>query len=114
MTKRGSGVVESEVRRCAWCARRLPAPAATGRPRTYCRRSCRQRAFEARQRTEEITWGDDRLKDAVARMDDLHVALTSIGDVVDEMTRDVEDGRSWTDDVRDEHVRRLSALLAVR
>lgn len=47
-------------------------------------------------------------------MDDLHVALTSIGDVVDEMTRDVEDGRSWTDDVRDEHVRRLSALLAVR
>ncbi len=53
----GPGVGE---RRCRWCARRLPEPASTGRPRLYCRRSCRQRAFEARRphevaaNTEEV------------------------------------------------------------
>jgi hypothetical protein len=45
-------------------------------------------------------------------MDDLHVTLAGIGDLVDEMLRDVEDGRTWDDDMRDEQVRRLAALLA--
>lgn len=112
VTKLRSGVEVPVVRRCAWCARRLPAPARTGRPRAYCRRSCRQRAFEARQRNDDLAWGDDRLKDATARMDDLHVTLAGIGDLVDEMLRDVEDGRTWDDDMRDEQVRRLAALLA--
>ncbi|HSL59868.1 MAG TPA: hypothetical protein VK866_18610 [Acidimicrobiales bacterium] len=35
--------------RCRWCSRPLPTPAATGRPRRYCRASCRQQAFLARK-----------------------------------------------------------------
>jgi hypothetical protein len=36
--------------RCAWCGRAVPAiePPGPGRPRKFCRRSCRQRNFEAR------------------------------------------------------------------
>ena len=44
-------------------------------------------------------------------MDDQHVVLASVRDVVDEMMRDVDDGAQWDSDVRDEHVRRLAALL---
>ena len=46
------------------------------------------------------------------RLDDQHVLLASIWDVVDEMRRDVDDGRDWDTDARDEHVMRLAALLA--
>lgn len=114
VTKSGSGVAAAAAepaRRCAWCARRLPEPSRTGRPRIYCRRSCRQRGFEARRRTEELTWGDDRIHEALARIDDLHVTLAGIGDLVDEMVRDIDEGVAWTDDVRGEHVRRLAALV---
>ncbi len=44
-------------------------------------------------------------------MDDQYVVLATLRDAVDEMLRDVEDGRTWDTDTRDEHVRRLSALL---
>ncbi|UDY36363.1 hypothetical protein [Dermatobacter hominis] len=47
----------------------------------------------------------------MSRMDDQYVVLATLRDAVDEMLRDVEDGRPWDDDTRDEHVRRLSALL---
>jgi hypothetical protein len=42
-------------RQCAWCGRPMPAraPSRAGRPPLYCRRSCRQRAYEARNRTGE-------------------------------------------------------------
>lgn len=33
---------------CAWCGAELPSPASVGRPREYCSRSCRQRAYEHR------------------------------------------------------------------
>jgi hypothetical protein len=38
-----------EPRRCPWCAELLPASAGPGRPRRYCRRSHRQRHYEARR-----------------------------------------------------------------
>jgi hypothetical protein len=37
---------------CGWCRGPLPESAATGRPRRYCKRSCRQRDFEARERSK--------------------------------------------------------------
>lgn len=108
---RGGGPGAGDDGRCSWCGRRLPDPAGTGRPRRYCRRSCRQRAFEARRRLDEMSWGEDRLRDLLGRLDDQYVVLASVRDVVDEMERDVEDGRDWDTDTRDELVRRLRALL---
>ncbi|NNC91601.1 MAG: hypothetical protein HKN80_03820, partial [Acidimicrobiia bacterium] len=35
--------------RCPWCAELLPATTGPGRPRRYCRRSHRQRHYEARR-----------------------------------------------------------------
>ena len=61
---------DAEARRCAWCARRIASrPKGPGRPRTYCRRSCRQRAYEARQRVDELGLGESELVMARAQLD---------------------------------------------
>jgi len=36
-------------RSCAWCTTEFPAEFRPGRPRIYCRTSCRQRAYERRR-----------------------------------------------------------------
>jgi hypothetical protein len=73
------------VRRCAWCRRPLPASSGPGRPRRYCRQSCRQRDYEARARARELRIGDHELvvaRDALnALRDDLYVLACAIDDV---------------------------------
>lgn len=61
---------------CAWCGEVISNGGAPGRPRRYCRRSHRQRAYEARRLAERrqihpdevlvlrSTW--DRLKEALS------------------------------------------------
>lgn len=39
----------TEFRRCAWCAQIVPATGGPGRPRRFCKRSHRQRHYEARR-----------------------------------------------------------------
>ena len=90
----------------------MPPAAATGRPRRYCRRSCRQRAFEGRRRLDELSWGEDRLHDLLRRQDDVSVAAQALADVVGEMRADVDDGRDWDAHTRQEHVERLEAVDA--
>lgn len=41
--------VTKEIRRCLWCAASIPEPSGPGRPRVFCRRSHRQRHYEARR-----------------------------------------------------------------
>jgi hypothetical protein len=78
----------------------------------YCRRSCRQRAFEARRRLGELAWGEQRLIELRERQDDLQVAVAGLVDLVGELRADVEDERPWTDDERKDVVDRLGALVA--
>ncbi len=37
---------------CGWCGSAIEATGRRGRPSRYCRRSCRQRAYEARKQAE--------------------------------------------------------------
>ena len=41
--------VTKQVRRCPWCAAQLPESSGPGRPRLFCKRSHRQRHYEARR-----------------------------------------------------------------
>jgi len=84
-----SGAVRAE--RCAFCRRPLPASAGVGRPRTYCRRSCRQRAFEQRRRSTELSWGDDRLAELIRQLEARGDRLAHVADVLDEVRRDLDD-----------------------
>jgi hypothetical protein len=47
--------------RCAWCGTQFKGSEGTGRPRLYCRRSCRQRDYESRRRTTELGVGEQEL-----------------------------------------------------
>jgi hypothetical protein len=46
---------------CRWCGRRFAPTRGAGRPRIYCKRSCRQRDYEARQRALELGLGEHEL-----------------------------------------------------
>ncbi len=68
--------------RCAWCRRELARAAAVGRPRAYCRRSCRQRAFEARRAAEELDWSANRVREAHRVIDDVAMIAAALSDAV--------------------------------
>jgi hypothetical protein len=53
--------------RCEWCGRRFSASGGAGRPRLFCKRSCRQRSYEARLRAAEVGLGEHEL--VVARQE---------------------------------------------
>ena len=98
---------------CAWCRRPFvdAGDATVGRPRIYCRRSCRQRAYEARRRASELSWGDDEIGRLRRRLDELYVATASLTDIVDELVDE-----SLDDTVRrrlEEAVGAVGALVGV-
>lgn len=105
-------MTERAPARCVWCRRRLPESAPIGRPRLYCRRSCRQRAFESRRRLDELSWGEDRLQEVLERQDAVHAVVDGLGDLVGELRADVDDERAWSDGDRVELVARLEAMTA--
>lgn len=78
--------------RCAFCRRAMPETSNVGRPRIYCRRSCRQRAFEQRRRTMELSWGDDRTAQMIDRLEQQSDHLANVSDVVSELRVDLADG----------------------
>jgi hypothetical protein len=101
----GSGA-RSGPRRCAWCRRPLPPADGPGRPRRFCKQSCRQRDFEARRRARELDLGDHELivarADLDALRDDLYVLACAVEDVERDLTgageptnQDLLDAVAW-------------------
>jgi hypothetical protein len=76
---------ERGTAKCAWCGRSFTAAAGPGRPRRFCKRSCRQRDFEARQRVRSEGLADDELvvtRRALSTLDDLvYVLACAVEDV---------------------------------
>ncbi|MHB8505911.1 MAG: hypothetical protein ACYDEN_09365, partial [Acidimicrobiales bacterium] len=81
--------------RCAWCGRPFRASDGPGRPRRYCRRSCRQRDFEARRRAAEHGLADHELivtREVLSRLDDLvYVLACAVDDVQRDLAGDHDD-----------------------
>lgn len=104
----GSGTAgeQGAAVRCAWCGRRFVPSAGPGRPRRYCKRSCRQRDFEARQRISADGLAEGELvvtRQALSQIDDLvYVLACAVEDVERDLSADHDD-----EDVR----RSLSWLL---
>jgi hypothetical protein len=77
---------------CAWCARPIEKSAGPGRPRQYCRQSCRQRDFEARKRARELGLAESDIivaRQAVEGLDDLLFVLgCAIADVEGDLALD--------------------------
>lgn len=67
------------------------APNGVGRPKLYCRRSCRQRAYESRRRSAEVGLGDDELVVTRNELDDVRDRLYLIGTALDDARSGIED-----------------------
>jgi hypothetical protein len=100
VSERGPGPRPS-VRRCRWCARPFTVAAGPGRPRLYCRRSCRQRDYEARRQAEDLGLGDARLVVARAELDALHDRLYELEAAIEDVDRDLAATTPGEDDYRE-------------
>lgn len=78
---------------CEHCGRPVDSGTSVGRPRKYCRRSCRQRAFEARRYLEDVSWGDAQLVRLARELAELEDRLDALGASLGELRADVEDQR---------------------
>jgi hypothetical protein len=85
----GAGDRGPELRRCRWCGRRFEVTGGRGRPREFCRRSCRQRDYEARRRAEDLGIGDAQLVVARAELDDLYDRLYVLEAAIEDVERDL-------------------------
>lgn len=91
--------------RCGWCGRGFEPSSGPGRPRRFCKRSCRQREYEARRRASERGLDEDELIITRAELNELRDRLF----VLSETVRDVE--ADLTDDPADDERRLLNVLL---
>jgi hypothetical protein len=83
-------VDSGEVEKCLWCRFPVVQKDGPGRPRRYCKRSCRQRDFEARQRAAAhgVDEGDILLaRSEVNRLrDEIFVLQCAVEDADRDMT----------------------------
>jgi hypothetical protein len=80
-----------ETRACRWCGRPFPVVSGSGRPREFCRRSCRQRHYESRQRAAELGLGEHELVVTRSELESLRDRLYVLACAVDDVERDVDD-----------------------
>lgn len=78
--------------RCRWCGRRLPERRGPGRPREFCRASCRQQDYLRRQRAREAGLAEHELVVTRAELDDLHDRLYVLEAAVEDVERDLAEG----------------------
>jgi len=77
------------VARCRYCRRPLPRASKVGRPRTYCKRSHRQRAYEARRRADSLQVPEGQLLVSQAQLDRLHDRLYALEAALDDVDADL-------------------------
>jgi hypothetical protein len=89
---------------CRWCGRTFRVAGGAGRPRVYCRQSCRQRDYEARRRGLELGLGEHEL--VITR-----VELESIRDRLFVLERTVEDAEVDLDQPEARRAKELRRIL---
>jgi hypothetical protein len=80
-----------DTRPCRWCGRPFPIAVGAGRPREFCRRSCRQRHYETRRRAAELGLGEHELVVARSELEALRDRLYVLACAVEDVERDVDE-----------------------
>jgi len=104
-------------RRCRWCGRGFEVLPGSGRPPEFCRRSCRQRAYESRRRSSELGLSESELVVTRAELDALRDALYVVEAAVEDVDRDLAAAGDDPDEVRrslDWLLEAVRPLLALR
>jgi hypothetical protein len=86
-------VTESpEKPRCRWCGRGIDRRPGPGRPKQFCRPSCRQADYIARQRSAEAGLSETELIITRTALDELRDKLYVLEAAVEDVERDLADG----------------------
>jgi hypothetical protein len=93
--------------RCRWCGRGFERRRGPGRPREYCRRSCRQRDYEARRRSADIGLDTSELVVARAEIDRLNDHLWMLECAITDVESDLHERATIAD-----HRRAMDWVLA--
>ena len=80
--------------RCSWCHRPLAHPPGPGRRRTFCCRSHRQRAYEARRRADRFGLPADQVVVTEADLRRLHDRLYQLETALEDVEADLADDDS--------------------
>ena len=88
-----------EGRRCRWCGRRIDPKAGPGRPREFCKPSCRQADYVARQRRTEVGLGEAELIIAREALESLRDKIYVLEAAIEDVERDLA-AAEGEDDVR--------------
>lgn len=86
--------------RCRWCGRDIERSVGPGRPKQFCRASCRQAHYVARQRRAELGLSESELLITRAALDDLQDRLYVLETAVEDVERDLA-GAEGEQDLRD-------------
>jgi hypothetical protein len=92
--------------RCKWCHRPIEVRDGPGRPREYCRRSCRQRDYEARRVAAERGLDEGEIIVTRSRLATLQDRLWVLSCAIEDVDRDVADA-----DGAEDYQRALAWLL---
>lgn len=85
---KSQGGVEAKLR-CEWCRRPI-ASKSLGRPRRYCRQSCRQRSYEARQQHQTLGLSESELIVTRQALESLLDQIYVLQAAVEDVDRDLE------------------------
>ena len=82
------------IRHCAWCGGAFAAPSGPGRPQRYCRKSHRQRAYEARREAKRRAIGPDEVLISRRTWEHLRDALFRLEAAAEDVAADLGAGRA--------------------
>jgi len=86
--------------RCRWCGRPIESTPGPGRPRQFCKASCRQADYIARQRSAEAGISEAELIVTRAALDELRDRLYVLEAAIQDVERD-QDAAAGEQDLRD-------------
>jgi hypothetical protein len=79
-------------RACQWCGRKFHVTGGPGRPRRFCKPSCKQRDYEARQRAAELGLGEHELVVTRDELESVRDRLFVLACVLEDVERDLANG----------------------
>ncbi len=86
------------VRHCAWCGGGFEVVPGPGRPQRYCRKSHRQRAYEARREARRRELGPDEVLITRRTWEHLRDALYRLEAAAEDVAIDIGTGRATKTD----------------
>jgi hypothetical protein len=88
---------DGEGQKCLWCRFPVTQSDGPGRPRRYCKRSCRQRDFEARQRATAHGVDESDILLARSEVNRLRDEIFVLQCAVEDAERDLVDATTAND-----------------